>query len=440
MKTGTKIYASIIGLSGIVIAIYCIWQFFWISDSLSLTRLPVTIALTLISILCRCLPLQIREDCKVDMSFISILAIILVSGPYAAVAITFLTTPFVLYPLESEAKKIKHIFNTDPIKTLFNAGNLSITIFWAGLVFLATGGTPGRIELPQALLPAALYIILSIVINSAIMMGLFHVEQKLTFFPTIFQMFFQLLPSIACTAPIGFFLAILIQMEGGAYLAFLFMLPLLLARFSFKLFLESRRQQLNMIQALTATLEAKDTYTEGHSRRVSSYAQSIARAMELPQKQVERIALAGMLHDIGKIGVDDSILRKPGALTSEERLQIQRHPEIGAHILEKVDAYREIIDIVLHHHEFYDGNGYPGKTSGDEISIEAYVLSVADAFDAMTSQRPYRNPMPIARARAILLEEKGKQFHPQVAQVAIDLIDREILLPSLSRIESSARS
>lgn len=165
-------------------------------------------------------------------------------------------------------------------------------------------------------------------------------------FPTVFLMFGGLVPSIVCSAPIGYFLAMLLGMQNGAWLALLFMLPVLLARYSFKLYLDGQRQQYSIVKAFAAALEAKDTYTLGHSSRVAAYTVRIAQAMKLPEKRIRLLSDAALFHDIGKIGVPDSILQKPGALTPEERAIIQRHPQQGVDILRNIDAYQELIPLI----------------------------------------------------------------------------------------------
>lgn len=392
------------------------------------SRPGILISLIVLCILCRCLPLYIRPDCTIDISFISILTTVLLFGPETATAIVFLTTPLEIIPRE-EGEGHYHIFNTDPVKTFFNAGNRNLSFTLAGLAYRAAGGIPGNIDLPGVLLPGLCFIFCSILLNSFILLFMFLLERKVTFYPTILQMFVGLLPSIFCCTPMAYFLAILLRLPSGTWLALLFMLPLLLARYSLQLYLTGTRQQFSILKALTAALDAKDTYTEGHSARVAQYATLIAQEMGLSQKRVNRLQNGAVFHDIGKIGIPDAILQKPGRLTDAERLEIQQHPIIGVDILKNIDAYRDILDLVRHHHERYDGGGYPDGTVGEQISLEVYILGAADAYDAITSDRPYckgRSPEVAAR---ILREEAGKQFHPQVAMVAAAMIEDGRLAP-----------
>ena len=265
--------------------------------------------------------------------------------------------------------------------------------------------------------------------NVVVILFYYKFSQDMDLSSVVVPMILGLLPSIALSSPIGYFLAMLLGMENGAWLALLFMLPLLLARYSFKLYLDGQRQQFSIIKAFAAALDAKDAYTQGHSSRVAAYTVQIATAMHLPERRVRRLADAAVFHDIGKIGVPDSILQKPGALTPEERAVIQRHPQTGVDILRELDSYQELLPLILHHHEFYDGRGYPDGTKGDEISLDTYILGAADAFDAITSDRPYRSGRSPQAAAAILQAESGKQFHPKVVAAVAAMVERGELGP-----------
>jgi HD-GYP domain-containing protein (c-di-GMP phosphodiesterase class II) len=170
------------------------------------------------------------------------------------------------------------------------------------------------------------------------------------------------------------------------------------------------------VAALAAAVDAKDPYTQGHSERVSRYAAALAEAMALPAADIARIRLAGQLHDVGKIGVPDAILSKPGKLSMEEYLAIQQHPVIGERMLAGVLFLREILPAVRHHHERWDGRGYPDGLCGPDIPQDAAILAVADAFDAMSSSRPYRSALPLAEAGRRILEGSDTQFDPRVVR------------------------
>jgi len=208
----------------------------------------------------------------------------------------------------------------------------------------------------------------------------------------------------------------------------LFFVPALAAQKLFALYQDQRRladdllslnerlerANLSFASALVATLDARDRYTAGHSAAVAIYSRDIAERMGLPDAQQQLAHLCGLVHDIGKIGLPAGLLEKPGALTLEERRLMETHPEIGERILANVDDYAEIAGIVRHHHERFDGNGYPDGLTSDDIPLLARVIAVADAYNAMTSDRPYREAMPSRVARLRLAQAVESQFDTSV--------------------------
>jgi putative nucleotidyltransferase with HDIG domain len=208
----------------------------------------------------------------------------------------------------------------------------------------------------------------------------------------------------------------------------LFLAPALAAQRSFVLYQGERRlagdlaevnrhlerANLSFATALVATLDARDRYTAGHSAVVAIYARDIATRMGLSEADTQLAHLCGLVHDIGKIGLSPGLLEKPGALTLDERRQMEEHTVIGERILANVDDYAEIAQIVRHHHERVDGQGYPDGLSGEEIPLLSRIISVADAYNAMTSDRPYRDAMPSQVARLRLAQAVESQFDTSV--------------------------
>ena len=230
--------------------------------------------------------------------------------------------------------------------------------------------------------------------------------------------------------------------EISPWSAFLFLAPALAAQQLFSLYQEKARlydeqlvlyadlkvantrlseANLSFATALVQTLEESDRYTAGHSRAVATYSRDIAEKLGLPLDEQERTYLSGLVHDIGKIGLPATLLNKEGRLTLEEFREMERHSEIGERILSKVDAYSDISIIVRHHHERMDGEGYPDKIRGDDIPLISRIIAVADAYNAMTSDRPYRSAMEYNVARDRLLQAMGSQFYTEavVAFLAI---------------------
>jgi putative nucleotidyltransferase with HDIG domain len=208
----------------------------------------------------------------------------------------------------------------------------------------------------------------------------------------------------------------------------LFSLPALAAHRSFVLYQEQRRlttdlravndrlegANLSFATALVATLDARDRYTAGHSAAVAIYSRDIAKRLGLDEELQQRCYVTGLVHDIGKIGLPAGLLEKPGALTLDERRQMQEHSAIGERILSNVDTYPEVAQIVRHHHERVDGTGYPDGLPKDEIPLLSRIIAVADAYNAMTSDRPYRDAMPSRVARMRLAQAVESQFDTTV--------------------------
>lgn len=188
---------------------------------------------------------------------------------------------------------------------------------------------------------------------------------------------------------------------------------------------ELEKAYLDTIGILRQTVEAKDTYTRGHSDRVSAYSVLIGEKLELSDKDIHTLKIGGLFHDIGKIGVPDSILLKSSKLSDDEYSQIKNHPSIGAHILGDVPMFQDIIPIVLHHHERFDGNGYPSQLKGTDIPYFARIAAVADTFDAMTSKRSYRDSLPIDVVKDEIVRCSGTQFDPDIAKVFLDILNNE---------------
>lgn len=241
----------------------------------------------------------------------------------------------------------------------------------------------------------------------------------------------QLLPAVLVASPIygtAVALLALAYTELSEWTLPVFFAPALAAQRFYVLYQEQRqladdlvdanatlaRANLSFASALVATLDARDRYTAGHSAAVAVYARDIAKRMGLSAEQQQLVHLSGLVHDIGKIGLGAGLLEKDGPLSLDERREMQRHAEIGERILANVDTYAEIASIVRHHHERVDGEGYPDALAGDEIPLLARIIAVADAYNAMTSDRPYRDAMPSRVARHRLAQAVETQFDTSV--------------------------
>ena len=231
----------------------------------------------------------------------------------------------------------------------------------------------------------------------------------------------NILTGLFALVPLGWLMSEIGE-KVGLWAAGMFIVPLYLARFAFSKYAEQRELFFGTVSALSQAIDAKDGFTRGHADRVSRIAGAIARQLGLPERQIEQIELAGMLHDIGKIGVEDRILMKPQRLDEDEQLLMRRHPIYGASILEPSAALRPLVPIVLHHHENFDGTGYPDGLKGDEIPIGSRIMIVADAYEAMTSDRIYRKALGHDRAMEQLNRFKGTQFDPAMVRALEEVV------------------
>ena len=177
-----------------------------------------------------------------------------------------------------------------------------------------------------------------------------------------------------------------------------------------------RKLFLGSVSSLVAAIDAKDPYTQGHSRRVQIISVAIGKQMKLNSEQLDELEISALMHDIGKLGVNESLLKKPGVLTSEERESLERHPVLGAEIVRHIPMFQNMLPGLLHHHERWDGSGYPLGLVGKNIPIYGRIVAVADTFDAMTSSRPYQETLTHEEARDLIIGWSGIRYDPLVVE------------------------
>jgi putative nucleotidyltransferase with HDIG domain len=229
------------------------------------------------------------------------------------------------------------------------------------------------------------------------------------------------IPTYFATAPLAVLIALLYT-SAGYVAVVLFLLPLLLARMSLQLYRDTRRGYIETVQALADAIDAKDTYTGGHSARVSFYARELGRKLGWQQERLEQLTFMALLHDIGKIGIKDQLLNKPGRYNDDEKLTVNNHASLGADIIGRSTPLRVIANYVRHHHEHYNGKGYPSGLQGEDIPDGARIIAVADCFDAITSVRTYTTARPVHAALEELRRCSGTQFDPQVVRAMEELM------------------
>jgi putative nucleotidyltransferase with HDIG domain len=331
-------------------------------------------------------------------------------------------------------------------KVLFNFGQLTLSTYAAAMTYRLVGGEvpPGAVvpTIVAVAFSGAVYFVTSSVLT-ALVIALTSENR----FLEIWNKNFSWMPiNYVATAINGAALALAYQ-SMGLFGALVFVLPLAIAWYSFKLYMSKSREvrarvdelqvtnqklertnqrleesHLSVIGALLGSLQAKDRLTEGHSAATMYHAVAVARKLGLGDDEVAAVQLGALFHDIGKIGIPDGILRKPERLSEDEWTEMRLHPVIGANLLANVPNLERVRPIVLAHHERYDGTGYPRGLKGDEIPLAAQIIAVADAYEAMTSSRPYRAALTHDLAVAELRAVSGRQLNPLVVEVFIKVL------------------
>lgn len=309
-----------------------------------------------------------------------------------------------------------------PIKALFNVAQGSLALSLAIMMFLLLGGRP-LAELRNAslfaaaarnVLPTIALIVTFFATNSLLVSGVLAITSGSSLLHVWKKNTLATVPYDILASPVVYLLA-WVYVVAGIPGATALCIPLLGVRQLYKT--NSQLEQVNreLLELMVKAIEARDPYTSGHSRRVAHYSKIIARGIGLSAQDVERIGIAALLHDVGKIHeVYAPILRKPGKLTPDEWAVMQTHPIKSAELVSTVSHLKDIILPVRHHHENWDGSGYPDGLSGEEIPLASRVVLFADTIDAMTSDRPYRKALGEAQVRAELLKYRGTQFDPNV--------------------------
>lgn len=413
MNNRTKFYVYAVSAIGILLTIECAASFFGeFAQTLTIANLPLLVIPVAVCAICRSLPLYIRQNETLDVSVISVLAVYLTQGMRAAVTVFILASLFAFEP-DPKTGKYRHSFRIGIQKVLFNNATIVLSVVLPALALRPLTWTPGDLTLPTALVPTALFSVLTFLTNGILQLIRPCLNHQLTL-RAARRILLGLTPNVIAAMPMGYLMAIGYSSVTNVWFVVLMMLPLMLARYAWKLYLDTQRTQSHLMTAFIHSLEAKDKYTQGHSTRVAAYSIEIARRLNLSHHEIALLEQGAILHDIGKIGISDAILNKPAKLTDEEFSIIQRHPLIGENILSDVGLYAPVLEMVRNHHERYDGKGYPDAIPNSQLSIMTRILSVADAYDAMTSDRPYRKGLPPEQALEILREGAGTQFDPSI--------------------------
>ncbi|HYD54631.1 MAG TPA: HD-GYP domain-containing protein, partial [Gemmatimonadaceae bacterium] len=308
-------------------------------------------------------------------------------------------------------------------KRLFNVAQHGVSVCIATLLYVALGGTALGSANSTALLrittevgfPAFAAIAVSTIANTLLVVGVIAISKGQSLAQIFREVKLPMIGNDLLASPVVFLFAWVFSAYGSVAAACLWV-PILGLRQLNKANVELAQMNRDLLQLMVKSIEARDPYTSGHSRRVQEYATIIARGLKLSDAEVDRISQAALLHDVGKIHEKyHPILTKPDRLTAEEWALMKEHPVDGASLVSTMTHLRHLVPAVRHHHENWDGTGYPDRIAGDAIPIAARIIRFADTIDAMTTERPYRGPLSEAQVRAEVLRCRGTQFDPMIA-------------------------
>jgi diguanylate cyclase (GGDEF)-like protein/putative nucleotidyltransferase with HDIG domain len=374
------------------------------------------------------------EKSRMSLSFAGLLGVVMLFGPLAG-AIVGLVEGSSGNFVRHDAKTHKYRFAwPDSTKLIFNTFNHSLSACCAGLVYVWGGGLPGYVSqasIRPALFATATYFLINTWGTAAVV----ATSRGLDIVSIWHENFLWTAPqSLMSASSVVAGLWVYTRYTKQAWIALLFLPPIYVVYYSYRLYMDKIRRDLEHISALNnlnnsviaslaTAIDAKDHYTNKHLSRVQTYALTIAEHIGLPADEFEAVRCAALVHDIGKLGVPENILTKPGKLTPEEYERMKEHVEIGAAILRPVQFPWPVVDVVMGHHERWDGLGYPQGLSGEDIPIGARVIALADVFDALTSDRPYRKAMTQPQAMEYVRQHAGTHFDPKVVEALIAVLD-----------------
>lgn len=314
-----------------------------------------------------------------------------------------------------------------PIKiVLFNRGMLSICAYVFSKVYSLLGGQFGSLEFPVGLLSFILAASAYTILNGVVIGGALALQTDVSFSAVWKQNIVWMLPSMFALFPLGALMVVVTE-QAGPLVLLLFYLPLVVTRMSLQKYVDLRQTYGEMAQALGTAVDARDPYTHGHSIRVSEYSGLLGQEIGLDAEHVDLLKYVALLHDVGKVGVPDAVLKKADNFTAEEYEEMKKHVDIGADIISAMKTLGQGADWVRYHHERWDGTGFPEGLKGEEIPLEARIIACADAFDAMTTDRPYKERMTYEEAKEEIVRCSGTQFDPEIVKVMVKIIDEKLM-------------
>ena len=378
---------------------------------------PVAV-LAVLTVVIEYFAFQLPAAGSVSLSFSLVYAALLYSGPLAGLLCAVAGAVNIH---EFRARK-------PPILMVFNAAQLAVSVGLAGLSYIALGGqvlSNSGSALGPSLAPAAAAALVCYILNVVLVAGAASILRRTTLFAALRDLgFLSYGSSLVVLALLGLLLAYILVVESWLGMVLL-VLPFMATRRVFRVYVELSSAYSETVRSLMAAIEAKDPYTRGHSERVAVYARGLAAAVGLTHSDVELVERAALLHDVGKIGISLDTLTSHEKLTAEEVRAIRVHPLLGGEIVAEIEFLKDAVPVIRYHHERYDGAGYPDGVVGDGIPLMSRILSVADSYDAMTSDRAYRPAMTDAAARAEMLRVAGTQLDAELVEGFIETLDGE---------------
>lgn len=379
---------------------------------------PEVIALVALTFVTENFAFQLPLAGSVSLSFAVTYAALLYAGPLAAI----------ISAVAGSISLAEHRAKKPLTLRLFNVGQLSLSATAAGLMYVIAGGAnlggdePGlRIALAAVVgAPIAFYAVNVVLVGYAA--SLLTGQNMVSVLRS--QGFLSYAASLVVLTLLGLMVASLLA-AGSVLGLLLLVLPFMAARRTFRVYAELSEAYTATVRSLVTAIEAKDPYTRGHSERVAVYATALAERLALPRSEIELLERAALLHDVGKIGIPIDTLSSPNALSADEVRLVRQHPSVGANLVSDVEFIADCVPIILHHHERVDGTGYPLGLVGSQAPKLSKILAIADAYDAMTSDRAYRLGMSQDEATAELRRVAGSQLDAEMAKTFIDMLDLE---------------
>jgi len=427
MQPSSRVHRAVTfaAVSAVALLVFLLWQY---PPETSTSAVKAFATLFALSVAATLLHLRFTDAGSTSsLDFVPELAAILVLGPTGAVLVTIcseLLSSFLLHR------------GKPPYKKIFNASQLTLAVGLAGLAFMWFGGVPSveGLNFLDSFAPFVVAVLIYFAVNTGTVSYVVSASEEAPFFRTWRRLTGGLILFDLAMSPLAFLVAWLYLQLDNPFYVFLAIIPLIGLRYSYGTNYELQRLNTDLLRLMVKTIEAQDPYTSGHSLRVSESAREICLSLGLRGRAVENIEKAALLHDIGKIDVAyNEILRQKGPLTPEQRKLIQDHPARGVEIVRSIRSFpKEVLECIRHHHERWDGEGYPDKLSGTDIPLGARVIMVCDTIDAMTTARPYRDPLPISVVQEELLKHSGTQFDERIVRVVLesDTLNRLAIRPA----------